>query len=112
MLAYVFHFLSALLFSVVVETVVILVLCKVYKKPYHIALLAALGTMCTIPYVWFVFPTLFWYSSAIALYLAEGFAFVFESFIYRFLGKVTWKQAIVFSLIANSVSYFLGKIFL
>jgi hypothetical protein len=84
----------------------------VYKKPYYVALLAALGTMCTIPYVWFVFPTIFWYSATMALYLAEGFAFLFEAILYRILGKVTWRQALLFSLAANMASYFLGKVLL
>lgn len=110
MLDYVNQFLGAMSFSVVVESLVVLVLCALLKKDKRIFLVAAFGTLCTIPYVWFVFPTLFWYSASITLYLSEGFAFLFESVLYKFIGKLNWKQALLFSFVANSASYFLGKI--
>lgn len=110
MLTYVYQFLQALLFSVVVESLVVFILCLYFKKDKRITLLAGLGTILTIPYVWFVFPTLFWYSAITSLYLAEGFAFLFETILYKVLGKITWKQALLFSLVANASSYFLGEI--
>jgi hypothetical protein len=110
MIDYVYQFFDSLLFSVVVESIVVLLLCNYFKRDKRIAFLAGLGTMLTIPYVWFVFPTIFWFSSVLSISLAEGFAFVFEAMLYKFLGKVTWKQAIIFSLLANGASYFLGKI--
>jgi hypothetical protein len=110
MLTYVYQFLDALLFSCFVESIVILVLCCVYKINKRIVLLAGIGTLLTIPYVWFVFPTLFWYSSTLALYLAESFAFLVEVGVYVWLGKLSWKHAMIFSFLANSASYLLGKI--
>lgn len=110
MLTYVYQFLHALLFSVVVESLIVLSLCILLKKDKGVSLLAGLGTLLTIPYVWFVFPTLFWYSSTLSIYLAEGFAFLFETVLYKVIGKLSWKHALLFSFLANCASYFLGKI--
>lgn len=111
MLTYVIQFLNALLFSVVVEGLVILFLCVLLKKDKKLVLIEALGTLCTIPYVWFVFPTVFWYSATSALYMGEGFAFLFEAMLYKVLGKLSWREALLFSLLANAASFFLGKLF-
>ncbi len=110
MLEYVQQFIQALIFSIVIESFVVFVLCLIFKQDKRGVLIAVLGTFCTIPYVWFVFPTLFWYSSSIIIYLGEGFAFLFEAILYKMLGKLRWKYAILFSLLANFASYFLGKI--
>ncbi len=88
MLTYVYQFLDALLFSVAVESVVILLLCIGLKKDKKVVFIAGLGTLCTIPYVWFVFPTFFWYSASGAFYIAEAFAFLFEALLYKVLGKL------------------------
>lgn len=111
MLDYVHNFLGGLIFSVVTESLVILLLCSLFKKDKRLFLIAALGTLCTIPYVWFVFPTLFWYSSGLIIWLGESFAFLFEAVLYKVLGKLTWKYALLFSFCANFASYFFGKIF-
>lgn len=110
MLDYVYLFLDALVFSVVVESVAVLVLCAVLKQDGRVSFIAALGTLCTIPYVWFVFPTVFWYSASLTVYVGEGVAFLFEAILYRVIGKLSWRNAITFSFLANSASYFLGKI--
>lgn len=110
MITYVYQFLHALTFSVITETVIVLLLCIILKKDKRISLIAGLGTVCTIPYVWFVFPTIFWYSASTTVYLAELFAFLLEVLLYKIIGKVSWKYAILFSLVANSASYFLGKL--
>ena len=112
MLEYVQQFLISLVFSIVVESVVVLALCVLLKKEKRIAWLAALGTVCTIPYVWFVFPTIFWYSASAALVVGEIGAFVFEAGIYKIFGKISWRDALIFSFIANAASYFLGIVLL
>ena len=111
MLTYVYQFLNALTFSVVIESLVVLLLCVFLKKDKKIFLVAIIGTLCTIPYVWFVFPTIFWYSPSIALYGGESFAFLFEAMLYKVLGKLNWRHALLFSFLANFASYFLGKIY-
>ena len=115
MLAYLFQLFDSFAFSVLVEAAIAYTICKiVWKKeitnPKFIACLAVIGTFMTIPYVWFVFPTLFWYSYSLSIILAEIFAFIVESFVYKYLGKLSWHQALILSLSANSTSFFLGKI--
>ncbi|HQU07893.1 MAG: hypothetical protein B7X04_02375 [Parcubacteria group bacterium 21-54-25] len=114
MLIYVHQFLNALVFSALVEGAVVLLLCLLLRKGRQTILatisVAVFGTMGTIPYVWFVFPTIFWYSANTALYTAEGFAFVAEALLYRFVGKLSMRQAFLFSLLANAASYFLGRV--
>lgn len=110
MLSYVYHFLEALIFSCVVEGITIFILCTALKQNKKIAYLGALGTMLTIPYVWFIFPVVFWSKLTLALPLAEFFAFLVETFIYRFYGKVSWKVAILFSFFANLMSFILWKL--
>ena len=110
MLDYVYDFIHSLVFSVVVESLVVWILCILFKKDKRIFLVAVLGTLCTIPYVWFVFPTLFWHSSITIILFGEGFAFLFEALLYKILGKLSWKEALIFSFLANIASYFLGKI--
>ncbi|OIP66335.1 MAG: hypothetical protein COV32_02170 [Candidatus Yonathbacteria bacterium CG10_big_fil_rev_8_21_14_0_10_43_136] len=111
MLTYVHQFIGALTFSVFVESIVVVFLCVFLKKDKRLSLLAVLGTLLTIPYVWFVFPTLFWYSASLALYLGEGSYFLFEAMLYKILGKFNWKQALFFSFLATLASYFLGRSF-
>ncbi len=109
MLEYVHAFLGALVFSAAIEGIVVWLLCRAFKKDPRIAWIAVFGTLCTIPYVWFVFPTLFWYSAALIVFLGEGFAFLLEAFFYRSIGKLSWRMALWFSLAANAASYFLFK---
>jgi hypothetical protein len=110
MLSYVYHFLSALVFSCAVESFTVLALCVALKQNKKTAYLGAVGTLLTIPYVWFVFPVVFWSERTVALPLAELFAFVIEVFVYRFFGKVHWKIAITFSFLANLMSYMLWQL--
>ncbi len=115
MLVYIHQFFEALVFSGVTEAVVVLLLCVVLKKNARTmiatASVAFFGTAATIPYVWFVFPTIFWYSSTLSLYFAEGFAFFAEALLYKFIGKLSLRQALVFSLVANSVSFVVPLLF-
>lgn len=115
MLIYVHHFLVALLFTVSIETIIVLfLLVKVYKKieisVRKIISVGIFANMCTVPYVWFVFP--FILRQPTALILSEFFAFAFEAVLYRIFLKLSFKQAFVISFIANSASYFLGRILL
>lgn len=110
MLDYAHQFLVALLVSITIESLVVLGLATFLKKDRRIALIAVFGTMLTIPYVWFVFPTIFWYSATMIVYCGEGFAFLFEAALYRYLGKLSWPMAFLFSAVANSASYFLPRI--
>lgn len=111
MLIYLHQFFLALVFSCVIESAVIFFLASVFKKRKIISLLAIFGTMFTIPYVWYVFPTLFWYNQTLVLVFGESFAFIVEACIYKYFGKISWKQAILFSFLANMASYYIWKLF-
>jgi hypothetical protein len=110
MLVYVTHFLWALFFTVTSEALIVLALCYFLKKDFRIAVISIFGNLCTVPYVWFVFPTIFWYSSGLILISGESFAFLFEAVLYKYLGKLTWKMALLFSLLANAASYLLWRL--
>lgn len=111
MTPYLSEFFIALLFTIFVETILILFLLKkIYKqKDVGITKIINAGifaSTCTIPYVWFVFPFVF--SQPTALLLSELFAFVAEAIFYRLFLKLSVKQSIVISLIANGASWSLG----
>jgi hypothetical protein len=99
------RFLTALLFSSAVEAIVVVLICYISKKELRIALIAILGTVCTLPYVWFVFPELLWFWSHRVLIAGEMFAFIFEALLYRYLGRLTWGNALLISFGANAVSF-------
>jgi hypothetical protein len=88
----------------------VLALSVALKQNKKIAYLGAVGTMLTIPYVWFVFPVVFWSARTVALPVAELFAFLVEACIYKFYGKVHWKIAVLFSFVANLMSYMLWEL--
>jgi hypothetical protein len=109
MLIYASNFLWALLFTTTIEVLVVLLLCYLLKKDFRILIVSVLGNICTVPYVWFVFPVMFWYSSNLIVVSGESFAFLFEAVLYKFLGKLSWKSALVFSFVAKLTSFLLGK---
>jgi hypothetical protein len=109
MLVYISHFWGALLSTIIIEAFVVLLLCYFFKKDFRIVVVSVLGNICTLPYVWFVFPTVFWYSSGLILISGESFAFLFEAVLYKYLGKLNWKMALLFSLLANAASYLLWR---
>lgn len=73
-------------------------------------LVAAVGTALTIPYVWFVFPTLFYASPLFIVAIGEAFAVVAETLLYRYAAEASWKFALACSCIANAASYIVGQL--
>jgi NADH:ubiquinone oxidoreductase subunit H len=71
-------------------------------------LLALLPTTLTHPIVWFVIPSLL--STWVVMFaLAECFAVLAEAALARALG-LSWKHALVLSLVANGLSAGLGLV--
>jgi hypothetical protein len=69
-----------------------------------------LASFATIPYLWFVLP---WFVSLRSyILLVELGIVVVEAVIYFQLLNIKLKNSLWISLICNSLSYFLGKIFL
>lgn len=64
-------------------------------------------SMFTLPYVWFIFPTLAMWTRNTSLWFSELFIFSVEAIVYRIFLKLPWRWAIAVSLIANLASYFI-----
>lgn len=112
-IAYVHRFISSLVFTDVIETIILFALVWFVFKNREISWkrIVAVGlfaSFSTIPYVWFVFPYLLDWSRNTSLLASEIFAFVVEAIIYRLFLNLDWKRAFLASLACNVASYFLG----
>ena len=127
MLTYVHNFISSLVFSAIVESITVVILFQLLRlskvasrlnltstsnqtSRLKLVIVASIGTMFTIPYVWFVFPTLLWDKANYIVIVGESFAVIVEALFYRYFARLDWKYAFIFSLLANIASYALGKI--
>jgi hypothetical protein len=107
------RFLTSMVFTVVVETSVLFFLLtyvfrRTHLKPSTILFAGFFASFATIGYVWFVFPAFF--PRNVSLWWSEPFAFIVEAFFYRMYLKVSWREALILSLVANAASYFLGPL--
>ncbi|MCR4281178.1 MAG: hypothetical protein NUV88_02495 [Candidatus Kaiserbacteria bacterium] len=114
-IAYVHRFISSLVFTGVIETIILFLLVWFLFKSRElgwkrIAAVGLFASFSTIPYVWFVFPYLMNWARNTSLFWSELFAFVIEAILYRLFLKLDWKRAFLASLVCNSASYFLGPI--
>lgn len=117
MLAYVHQFLFNWGFTISVETVVFIALVRRYynipARTFSLIWLVLGGVFAstiTIPWVWFVFPVLFYHSLIISTIIGELFAFIVEAVFYVFAFRFSVRQALFISLIANAASFLLGTI--
>ncbi|MBI5421350.1 MAG: hypothetical protein HZA35_03540 [Parcubacteria group bacterium] len=117
MLTYARHFFSALGFSIVIETIILLWIVRgvfrIKKEGASFGRLVLVGffaTFATIPYVWYVFPVVFYDSWRKALILSEFFAVLVEAVFYKYILGLSWKRALSVSLVCNASSFFLGRI--
>jgi len=119
MLNYVHQFILNWLFTLLVEVPVLIIIVryffKVSKEKISLSYLIISGTFAstmTIPWVWFIFPVLLYNSVTVAITIGEVFAFVIEAVFYFFAFKVSVRQALIISFIANAFSFLLGRILL
>lgn len=117
MLTYVHQFLLSWAFTIVVETAVFIALVRIgFKIPRKristtkLLLGGLFASSITIPWVWFVFPVLFYSSITVAVAIGEAFAFVMEAIFYVFAFEFSVRRAILISLVANAASFLLGLI--
>lgn len=115
-IALIHRFISSLVFTDVVETIILFAfLWFVFKNRElgwrRIVAVGLFASFSTIPYVWFVFPYLLDWPRSTSLLLSEIFAFVVEAIIYRLFLKLDWKRALLVSLACNAASYYLGPVF-
>jgi hypothetical protein len=113
-IGYVHSFISSLVFTIVVETLVLFLLLRYAlknKKPStkKIVFAGVFASFATIPYVWFVFPYIAAWPGNV-LYYSESFAFVAEAAFYRTYLKTSWKASLLVSLLCNFSSYVLGYV--
>ncbi len=112
---FVHRFLSSLIFTDTVETIVLILLLRYLFKNRAISIgrMVAAGlyaSFSTISYVWFVFPYLMNWAPTTAIIFAELFAFVVEALFYRLVLKIDWRVAFFISFVCNAISYLLGPL--
>ncbi len=112
---YIHRFISSLVFTAVLETLVIYILLRfLFKKKElggkKIIFGGIFASFATIPYVWFVFPYINTWSRQTSLNWSEPFVFLVEALFYRMFFKVDIRIALFLSLVANLASYLLGPI--
>jgi len=85
------------------------------KKCYHekfpkIILISFITSALTLPYLWFVLPAII---SNRGVYMIGGELLVIlvETIIYNQLFKLKLSEALVVSLVANTASILLGRVF-
>jgi len=116
MLTYVHRFLLNWSFTLLIEIPVLILLTRYYFKisEKNISLVRLItggifASTMTIPWVWFVFPVLFYNSMTVAITIGEIVAFVVEAVFYVFAFKFSVRQAVIISFVANVASFALGQ---
>lgn len=114
MLIYTRRFLVSLIFTTAVETFVLFLLTrKAFKlgeediSSSKLIFAGWFASFATIPYVWYVFPVIFYSSYSLAIFIGEIFAFFVESFFYTVFLKVGIRKAVIISFLANITSFLL-----
>ncbi|MFA6252206.1 MAG: hypothetical protein WCX74_02290 [Candidatus Paceibacterota bacterium] len=113
-MTYGFFFFLSLLLTLAVELPIIFFLVKILSKEKirtkEILYWGSFASLFSIPYLWFIFPLFF--SSHNYILIGEFLVVLIEAFIYVKGLKVSFKNAIVLSIVANIASYLLGLIIL
>lgn len=117
MITYSHSFITSFLLTISSETLVLFLLVRKFLKipageiPAKQLLFAGFfASFATLPYVWYVFPGLFDWTRAISLPYSELFVFLVEALFYRMYLEISWKKALLVSLLCNSVSFALGPL--
>jgi hypothetical protein len=76
-------------------------------RPWRLLLWIALGSLLSLPVVWYVFPALGWGMTP-TLVAAEAFAWLFEAALLARAGRLPAVEALVLSLVLNGLSAGLG----
>lgn len=107
-----FNFLTALLITIFIESIILFLLFKTKYRKLNIKnkllLITGLVTsFSTLPYVWFVFPALI-QSRFPYILISECFAISIESVLIYYLLKIDYKKAFLVSVICNLISFSIG----
>ncbi len=110
--AFLVKFLTALAFTIAIETIFLYALLRFLFKRRDVPttrILAAgvFASFATLPYVWFVFPFIYNWPGTAAMW-SEPFVFLVEAIFYKLFLKLDGKTALILSLICNLASYSIG----
>ena len=105
-------FLRFLLITLIVEVPIVFLIVRYKFKNFdnwNIILVSIVASTLTLPYFWFIFPTLI-SNRIIYIYLGESIIVLVEAFIYYRLFKINLRKALVVSFLANTASVMVGLI--
>jgi hypothetical protein len=117
MLLYVHHFIVNWAITLLIETPIFILLVRCYFKILakdislsRLILGGIFASTITIPWVWFIFPVLFYNSIPLAVAIAEVLTFIVEAVFYWLAFRLPWRQAIIISFFANLASFAIGSL--
>jgi hypothetical protein len=105
------RFLIALLLTWLIEIPILFLLVRLVFKlhqvsAWRILLSGLLASALTLPYLWFLLPSIL--ATASGIYLGEVLVFLVEALLYRWLLGLSYPKALILSFTANAVSFLLG----
>jgi hypothetical protein len=105
------RFLLALLLTWLIEIPTVLFLAyTVFKLRqisfWRILFSGLLASALTLPYLWFVLPSIL--TTISGIYLGEVLVFLVEALLYHWLLGLSYPKALVLSFTANTLSFLLG----
>jgi hypothetical protein len=118
MLTYTYRFLFALVLTIFIESIILWIFIrKIFKfkdgrfSTSNIIFAGIMASFSTIPYVWYVFPILIYWSFKLSLILSEIFAILVEAIFYRFYFDMKFRYSLLISFVCNLSSWGLGYLF-
>lgn len=101
-------FIKALIITLIIELLVALIYLSRTKLPKKILISVLVGSLITLPIVWFIFPMIKIIS--LVILLSGIFAIVFEAYFIHYLNKqaITLKKSFVLSIMINLASLIIG----
>lgn len=99
-----------LLLAVVIETLVLFFIAKIFREKNEIPnkmilLWWIIPTTMTLPLLWFVLPLLLW-NWTLYVIVWEILVIIVEAIIIKYWLKISWWKAIIASIICNILSFF------
>ena len=105
-------FVKALIITLIIELLVALIYLSIFRLPKKILISVLIGSLITLPIVWFIFPLI--KIIPLVIIFSEIFAIVFEAYFIYYLNKqeITLKKSFILATIMNLASLIIGFIFL
>jgi hypothetical protein len=105
------RFLIALLLTWLIEIPILFVLARYVFKVRQVSIWRILGSgllasALTLPYLWFLLPSIL--TTASGIYLGEVLVFLVEALLYHWLLSLSYPKALVLSFTVNTLSFLLG----